>query len=127
MEGCAGHVCWNIETLQRARNMIGRKTKVVFDLYNLMDADNQRDYLRILDQGLDTFAGDIQVFHMKDCFLRNGEKPLQTPFGQGGLDIAAILKRIKDYDKNAVLVLEETTGDDIAHAVKTIRTTWESV
>ena len=127
MEGCAGHVCWNIETLQRARKMIGRKTKVVFDLYNLMDADNQRDYLRILDQGLDTFAGDIQVFHMKDCFLRNGEKPLQTPFGQGGLDIVAILKRIKDYDQNAVLVLEETTGDDIAHAVKTIRTTWESV
>ena len=127
MEGCAGHVCWNIETLARARKMIGAKTRVIFDLYNLMDADNQGDYLKLLDKGLDTFGGDIQVFHMKDCILQNGQKPLQTPFGKGGLDLPAILGRIKAYDPNAALVLEETTGDDIAHAVKTIKTIWESV
>lgn len=127
MEGCAGHVCWNVDTLARARKMIGRKTKVVFDLYNFMDTDNQGDYLKILDLGLEVFAGDIHVFHMKDCFLRNGSKPLQAPFGKGGLDLSAILSKIKVYDPNAVLVLEETTGDDIEHAVKTIKNIWESV
>lgn len=127
MEGCAGHVCWDVDTLARARRMIGRKTKVVFDLYNFLDADNQGGYLKILDKGLDTFAGDIQVFHMKDCFLKSGSKPIQTPFGKGGLDLSAILGRIKDYDPNAVLVLEETTGDDIEYAVNTIKNTWESV
>ena len=127
MEGCAGHVCYDVDTLARARKMIGRKTKVIFDLYNYMDADNQGDYLTILDKGLETFAGDIQVFHMKDCFLANGQKPIQTPFGKGGLDLHAILRRIKAYDPNAALVLEETTGDDIEHAVNTIKTIWESV
>ena len=127
MEGCAGHVCYDVDTLARARKMIGRKTKVIFDLYNYMDADNQGDYLTILDKGLETFAGDIQVFHMKDCFLANGQKPIQTPFGKGGLDLYAILRRIKAYDPNAALVLEETTGDDIEHAVNTIKTIWESV
>lgn len=127
MEGCAGHVCWNVETLARARKMIGRPTKVVFDLYNFMDAENQGSYLELLDKGLDTFAGDIQVFHMKDCFLANGQKPIQTPFGKGGLDLHKILSRIKAYDANAALVLEETTGEDIEHAVKTIKTIWESV
>ena len=34
---------------------------------------------------------------------------------------------IKAHDKNAVLTLEGTTGNDIAHAVKTIRTLWEQV
>ena len=92
-----------------------------------MDADNQGDYLYLLEKGLDTFGGEIQVFHMKDCFLQNGQKPLQTPFGKGGLDLEAILKRIKAYDPNAALVLEETTGEDIEHAVKTIKTIWESV
>ena len=53
MEGCAGHVCWNIDTLARARKMIGAKTRVIFDLYNLMDADNQGDYLKLLDKGLE--------------------------------------------------------------------------
>ena len=127
IEGCAGHVCWNVETLARARKMIGAKTKVVFDLYNFMDADNQGDYLKILDKGLETFAGDIQVFHMKDCILTNGQKPVQTPFGKGGLDLHKILGKIKAYDHNAMLVLEETTGDDIEHAVKTIKNIWESV
>ena len=127
MEGCAGHVCYDVDTLARARKMIGQKTKVIFDLYNFMDADNQGDYLTILDKGLETFAGDIQVFHMKDCFLANGQKPVQTPFGKGGLDLHAILRRIKAYDPNATLVLEETTGDDIEHAVNTIKTIWESV
>lgn len=127
MEGCAGHVCYDVDTLARARKMIGQKTKVIFDLYNFMDADNQGDYLTILDKGLETFAGDIQVFHMKDCFLANGQKPIQTPFGKGGLDLYAILRRIKAYDPNAALVLEETTGDDIEHAVNTIKTIWESV
>ena len=127
MEGCAGHVCWNIETLTRARKMIGRPTRVVFDLYNLMDEDNQGDYLKLLEQGLDTFAGEIQVFHMKDCFLANGRRPIQTPFGKGGLDLTAILGRIKTYDPDAALVLEETTGADIEYAVKTIKTIWESV
>ena len=127
IEGCSGHVCWNVETLARARKMIGAKTKVVFDLYNYLDADNQGDYLKILEKGLDTFAGDIQVFHMKDCFLANGQKPIQTPFGKGGLDLHRILGKIKAYDPNAVLVLEETTGDDIDHAVKTINNIWERV
>lgn len=127
LEGCAGHVCWDVDTLARARKMIGAPTRVIFDLYNYLDADNQGDYLKILDRGLDLFAGDIHVFHMKDCILRNGQKPLQTPFGQGSLDLKAILGRIKAYDQNSVLVLEETVAPDIEKAVETIKTTWESV
>ena len=64
---------------------------------------------------------------MKHSILQNGKAPLQTPFGQGGLDLDAILGRIKAYDKNAVLVLEETVAPHIQQAVETIKTTWERV
>lgn len=127
MEGAEGHVCWDVDTLAKARKMIGRKTKVIFDLYNYMDAANQGNYLGILDRGLDIFAGEIQVFHMKDCVFANGRKPVQVPLGTGEMDMKAILKRIKSYDPDAVLMLEETTGDDIPHAVNTIRRTWEAL
>lgn len=127
VEGCAGHVCYDVDTLQKARRMIGQPTRVIFDLYNYLDAENQGDYLHILDKGLDLFAGDIQVFHLKDCILQNGAKPLQTPFGQGGMDLPAILSRIKAYDPNAVLVLEETVAPHIEHAVRTVKNIWESV
>ena len=127
MEGAEGHVCWNVDTLARARRMIGRKTRVIFDLYNYMDADNQWDYLGILDHGLDVFAGEIQLFHMKDCNFARGRRPVQVPLGTGELDMGAILRRIKAYDPEAVLMLEETTGEDIPHAVEIIRRVWAEV
>jgi len=127
MEGAAGHVCHDVATLQKVRRMMNRPTKVIFDLFNYLDAENQGDYLDILHRGLDTFAGDILLFHMKDCVLQNGKDPKQVPFGTGDLDLNHVLKAIKAYDKNAVLTLEGTTGSDIAHAVKTINTIWESV
>ncbi|MGN0998046.1 MAG: sugar phosphate isomerase/epimerase family protein [Faecousia sp.] len=127
MEGAAGHVCWDVDTLARARRMMGRKTKVIFDLYNFMDASNQGDYLTILDKGLDTFAGEILLFHMKDCLLQNGAAPRQVPFGTGDLDLEAILRKIKAYDNQAVLTLEGTTGEHIRHAVTVIKDIWERV
>lgn len=127
MEGAAGHVCYNVAALAKARRMIGKPTKVIFDLYNYLDADNQFDYLSILDEGLETFCGEILLFHMKDCRLVPGGKPEQVPFGTGDLDLKTILSRIKAYDADAVLTLEGTTGEHIEAAVKTVRTIWESV
>lgn len=127
MEGAAGHVCYDVDTLARARKMIGKPTKVIFDLYNYLDESNQGDYLAILDKGLETFAGEILLFHMKDCVFVDGQKPKQVPFGTGEMDLTAVLGRIKAYDTNAVLTLEGTTGEHIAHAVETINNIWESV
>ena len=51
MEGAAGHVCYNVETLAKAQKIMNRKnTRVIFDLFNYMDKDNQGDYLDILDR-----------------------------------------------------------------------------
>ena len=126
MEGAAGHVCWNVQTLARARKMIGKPTKVIFDLYNYLDESNQTEYLSILEEGLKTFAGEILLFHMKDYCFVPGDKPKQMPFGTGEMDLKAILKRIKAYDENAGLTRDGTTGEHILHAVTTINSIWES-
>ncbi len=127
MEGAAGHVCYDVDTLARARKMMGRPTKVIFDLYNYLDGSNQGDYLSILDKGLDAFAGEILLFHMKDCCFVNGQRPTQVPFGTGEMDLEKIIGKIKAYDRGAVLTLEGTTGDHIAAAVTAIKTIWERV
>ena len=127
MEGAADHVCWNVARLAEARKRIGKPTKVIFDLYNYLDAENQHDYLAILEEGLATFAGEILLFHMKDCIFSDSGKPKQVPFGTGDLDLRAILGKIKHYDENAILTLEGTTGDAICYAVETMKTIWEEV
>ncbi len=128
MEGAAGHVCYDVDTLERAQRMMGRRnTRVIFDLYNYLDAENQGDYLHILDKGLDVFGDRILLFHMKDCTFANGQKPAQVPFGTGDMDLEKVISKIKAHDRNAILTLEGTTGDCIENAVKTINDIWERV
>ena len=127
MEGAAGHVCYNVATLKRAIDGVNRdNVKVIFDIYNYLDSTNYDDYLSILDEGLQTFAGRITVFHMKDFTVEDG-KVKQVPPGKGRFDYPAILKKIKNYDKNAVLVLEGTTGADIVPCTEFIKKIWEEV
>lgn len=129
LEGAAGHVCWSPDILDMVIRRMGRpNVYVTFDLYNYMDGGNQRDYLAILDRGLELFGERIRFFHMKDCLLSSdGSAPRQVGFGRGDLDKREILRRIKAADPNAILVLEGTTGEDIPFAVKTIREIWETV
>ena len=126
MEGAAGHVCYKPSQLKRAIDGVNRdNVKVIFDLYNYLDESNYQDYMSILDEGLELFD-DIVVFHMKDFIVADGKVKQVVP-GKGLFDYPAILKRIKAYDKDAVLVLEGTTGDDIVPCSEFIRKIWEQV
>lgn len=123
-EGAAGHVCFKPERLRQAYDRINRKNlKIIFDIYNYLDDENYADYLNIFDKGLDLFSGKIHCFHMKDCALVDG-KLKQCAIGKGTFDYKKLLKKIKSYDENAILVLEGTTGDDILPSVELIKEIW---
>ena len=127
MEGAAGHVCYDVKTLKRAIDAINMpNVQVIFDIYNYLDASNHGRYLEILDEGLKTFAGKIRVFHIKDYVFEDG-KVKQVPPGTGLFDFDAILSRIKAYDKNAYLVLEGTTGENILPCIEFVTSKWNSI
>lgn len=127
IEGAAGHVCYDVKTLNAAYKAIGASNvKIIFDIYNYLDDGNYKNYLEILDEGLKTFSGNIAVFHIKDCVIEGG-KPKQVAVGKGVLDFEKILKKIKDYDSRATLVLEGTSGEDKKPAADFIREIWERV
>lgn len=128
MEGAAGHVCHDPDALDKVQNWMGKKNlRVIFDLYNYMDKDNQFDYLKILEHGLELFGDRILLFHMKDCLLSEGDAPKQVNYGTGDLDHVEILRRIKAHNPDAILVLEGTTGEGIQFAVQKIKEIWECV
>lgn len=127
MEGAAGHVCWNVATLKRAIDAIGAdNVKIIFDLYNYLDGENYVRYLDILDEGLEVFKGKIHIFHIKDCVFEDGKLRQVAP-SKGMFDFEKILSKIKAYDKDATLVLEGTTGEDIVPCIKFIREVWDRV
>ena len=125
IEGAAGHVCYDVQTLQRAINEIASPNlRVIFDLYNFLDASNAQHYLEILHEGIAAFQDRICCFHIKDCtFQENG--PVQCAVGKGELDFHAILGAIRRHNPDAVLILEGTTGADIRESVQFLNEKWE--
>lgn len=127
IEGAAGHVCWNVATLKRAYDGINAdNVRIIFDIYNYLDSSNYADYLEILDEGLKTFAGNIRIFHIKDCVFGEGKLKQVAP-GNGMFDFEKLLGKIKAYDKDATLVLEGTRGEDILTSTAFIRKVWDRV
>lgn len=127
MEGAAGHVCYDVKTLKRAIDGVNRSNvKVIFDIYNYLDMTNYDRYLEILDEGLKTFAGKITVFHLKDFIVEDGKIKQVAP-GKGLFDYKQILSKIKAYDRDAVLVLEGTTGENILPCTRFVRQLWEEI
>lgn len=127
IEGAAGHVCYDVATLQRATEMIGRDNlDIIFDIYNYLDAGNCRQYKEILTEGIKTFGKRIRCWHIKDCIMGE-DKPVQVPVGKGELDFEFIFSAIKAHDPDARLVLEGTTGDDVPGSAAFICEVWERV
>lgn len=121
MEGAFGHVCYSVDRLKQAIDQINKdNVRVIFDLYNYLDISNVDQCYQILEHGLQVFGDQIKIFHIKDFVVVDG-KVKQVGVGKGTLDFERIITTIKQYVPNANLVLEGTTGEDIAFAVQHLR------
>ena len=122
MEGAFGHVCFNVKTLDRAVKYIGAQNiRFIFDLYNYLDGSNVGKMYDILEEGLQTFGNRICVFHIKDCVINEDGTLKQCGVGKGMFDYPRIISEIKKVCPDANLVLEGTTGEDIAPAVDCLK------
>jgi sugar phosphate isomerase/epimerase len=121
MEGAFGHVCYSPDVLSDVIQRIDRPNiKVIFDLYNYLDISNYTEAYGILDRGHELFGSDILLYHVKDFTVSDG-KLKQCGVGRGILDFERILGEIYKFNKDAILVLEGTTGEDIPYAISTLR------
>lgn len=117
MEGAFGHVCHTPERLYEAVKRIGRDNiRFIFDLYNYLDISNVDIAYDILDRGLNLLSDRILLFHIKDFVIEDGRLK-QCGVGKGVLDFNLILSKIYSHNKNAILVLEGTVGEDLPFAV----------
>ena len=117
LEGAFGHVCHTPERLLEAVDRIENSNiKFIFDLYNYLDISNVDKAYEILDRGLSLFGNRILLFHIKD-FIIDGDRLRQCGVGQGILDFERILRKIYTSNKDAILVLEGTTGYDLPFAI----------
>ncbi len=118
IEGAYNHVCRTPKRLSDCISLIGRENiLVIVDLYNYLNINNYTDAYSILDSAIRLFSGKILLYHIKDFVVCDGGIK-QCGVGKGILDFERIIRAIYRENKDAILVLEGTVGDDIPYAVK---------
>lgn len=121
MEGAFGHVCHTPRRLKEAVSRINKDNiSYIFDLYNYLDISNVDITYDILDEGISLLEDKILLFHIKDFTIEN-DKLKQCGVGKGILDFDRILRTIYNHNKNAILVLEGTVGNDLPFAVSYLK------
>lgn len=106
IEPVYNHVIYDINRLKRLINDLdSHNVRVTFDLFNLLNEDNYKDYKTITIDFLTEFHELINIIHLKDFIYEDEFK--QVAIGEGYLDYEFIFKNINSYCDNPVYILEE--------------------
>ena len=70
---------------------------------------------------IELFRQDIRIIHAKDFIIENGELKQVAP-GQGLLDYAYLLERIKELPIEPIMIFEGVVGDDIVKSATFLKT-----
>jgi len=122
MEPAYGHVIYSVSQLKRSYDEINSEyLKVTIDLYNLLYKGNYKNYKEIFTNALETFKDNIKVIHLKDFKVVFGQM-IQCGLGKGIIDFDFIIEQINKYCKDAYLIFEGVTGNDIPSSLNLIQT-----
>ena len=92
---------------------------VIFDLANMLTADNFHDQDDILENANRLYGNRIWVFHLSDIKFVDGQR-VRVPFGSGVVDVERYVNFINRVKPFAYAILEGTGEDeldDVVHLV----------
>ncbi len=119
IEGAYAHVIYKPELLYRLIEETAI-CNVTLDIFNYLNIENYQDSIKIFTEAIELFGDKIKIFHLKDFNYYLG-KFVQCAIGDGILDYKYIIQTIKQKCPNAILILEEVTGNDIKKSLNFIR------
>ena len=114
IEGAYAHVAYSPKRIKEVLDRIhSPHLKVTVDLFNYLHIGNYEQRNDIFDEALRLFKDDIAIFHFKDFIVENNQLK-QVGLGQGLMDYEYLIKRIKEEIKDAYIIFEGVTGEDIS-------------
>lgn len=121
IEGAYNHVIHHPTLLKRLVDEINSPhLKVTIDIYNYLNIQNHQQHREIFDTCLNLLKDDIVIFHLKDYIVKDG-KLFQVGLGQGLIDYQYIIPKINKHTKDAYLIMEGITGEDINSSINYIK------
>lgn len=123
IEGVERYVIHAPSSLKRLIDDVrSNNLQVIFDPVNLLNAQNHQEQDRIIEEAFALFGDRIEIVHVKDFTMANGEFRPQAAGTPGGLLNHSLLFRLMKQHKPWVQVLlEDTHSDTIARSAQFVR------
>lgn len=119
LEPVYDHVSYNLEVTKEM--MLNDNVAITFDLANILNTENYKDYLEIFESYLYEFGDRIKIFHFKNFIIEDNEKVL-CQLDKGLLDYTKLYPIVEQYGlTNIPIIIEEIQGEELRNSIKFIR------
>lgn len=109
------HIMCNPERTRKVLDEINSPNlRVILDSINLLNAENESRANEIVDEAFELLLPDIDIIHLKDYVVKNGEiftSPLTL--GTGKFDIPHLMKIIKKEKPFINVLLEDSVPENV--------------
>lgn len=121
LEAAAEHVIHDFPRLHRLLVALdSNHAQVLLDPVNVMTAADMHNQAEFFTRTLALLGPRLVAMHAKDLVL-DGEGVRRVAPGQGQIDYADLLRRIGQYMPGLPVLMEETSGADMAPALQYLR------
>lgn len=108
------HIMCDIKRTRKVLDAIDSPNlRVIFDPVNVFNPENYKRQDEIIMEAFDLLKDEIEVLHIKDFIINNGEMSSSNlVVGDGLLNLSLIMKLAKQYKPFIHMLLEDSTPDN---------------
>lgn len=125
VEAVYDHVIYSGDRLKYVLEEIDSENyKITFDLANLLNVDNYKNYEKIAEEFLENHHNKIRLMHLKNFVIEDNKK-IGVKLDSGLLNYDIVLQLIKRYKLTDVpCIIEELDGDNLMDSIDYIQKLW---
>ncbi|MBR1970027.1 MAG: sugar phosphate isomerase/epimerase [Clostridia bacterium] len=121
---CVHTIC-SVEMLKRLIDDVNSPNIcVIFDLVNILTAENFKDYKDIIKNAFELFGDRISAIHLKDVKLDDGKLVRTTP-GEGDIDYNFYFNLIKEKKPHLDIILDELPSSLYKEVTEKLQLVWD--
>ncbi|MCR5153714.1 MAG: sugar phosphate isomerase/epimerase [Lachnospiraceae bacterium] len=104
------HIMFDIEQTRKVLDRVkSPNLRIILDPVNLLCAENESRHNEIVDGAFELFGDEIDVIHLKDYVIADGEiKSRPVTFGEGRFDFAHLFKILKEKKPCINMLIEDS-------------------
>ena len=121
------HIMYDIEQTRKVLDAVSSPNlRVILDPVNLLCVENESRHDRIVSGAFELFGDEIDVIHLKDYVVENGEiKTRPVTFGEGRFDFEHLFKILKAKKPCINMLIEDSLPENRQISQKFVRDLYE--